>query len=542
MPTTTSNSGRRFQLLWLPCITALAANSANAQWLDDAAPYDRYGSAVAIGDFDGDGVGDLAVGIPGEDLGTAYNAGAVRVHYSLPGTGPDGGPGRKANQYLNEAILGSAPNSYAYFGSSLATGDFDGDSYDDLAVGAYGDDVSTFNQAGSVFVVYGGPSGLDTSRRQRLHQGSFANTGNPEAGDWFGFSLASADFDQNGACDLAVGAPRDDYTSLVTDSGVVNILYGEVGLGLAFSTQRQFFEENNVPAGTSEQGDQFGYALVAGNFDDDSYPDLAIGVPFEDTSDFFWTTSNHGRVYFLEGSSSGIRRPLGGQLLGAAHSPGRSVFATYPDSYFGTALASGNFGNGEPDFLVVGAPYQAVGTVPYAGRVHVFQASFSGSWGWTRQEWHQDSPGIAGGAESFDGFGSALAVGEVSLSGAPTLAIGVKNEALGNTAYAGVVHALYYDPNTGSFGSNGSQLWYQNSPGVPEVSEPSDYFGAALAMGDVSGEGFDDLIIGVSGEDTGGYAAAGAAHVLFGGGLEGFDGLTSMGTMLLHEWYATFSF
>ena len=542
MNTTTSNSRRRRRLLWLPCITALAANSARAQWLDDAAPYDRYGSAVAIGDFDGDGIGDLAVGIPGEDLGTAYNAGAVRVHYSLPGNGPDGGPGQKANQYLNEAILGSPPNSYAYFGSSLATGDFDGDSYDDLAVGAYGDDVGYYNQAGAVFVIYGGPNGLDTSRRQRLYQGAFANTGNPGAGDWFGFSLASADFDQNGACDLAVGCPRDDYSSSVTDTGVVNILYGQTGIGIAFSTQGQFFEENNTRGGASEQGDQFGYALATGNFDDDSYPDLAIGVPYEDTSDWFWNTSNHGRVYFLMGSSSGMRSPFRGELQASFLSPGQNLNPTLSDSYFGMALASGNFGNGAPDFLAVGAPYQAVGAVPHAGRVHVFQAEFSGSWSWSRQEWDQDSPGIGGGAEPYDGFGSALAVGVVSHSGNPTLAIGVRNEALGSTLYAGAVHALYYDPNTGFFGSNGSQLWHQDSPGVPETFERYDIFGSALAMGDVSGEGFDDLIVGVPGEDTGGYAAAGAAHVLFGGGLEGFDGLTSQGTMLLHEYYATFSF
>ena len=49
---------------------------------DGAEAGDQFGSALAVGDFEGDGFDDLAVGVPGEDVGPIPDAGAVDV---LPG-------------------------------------------------------------------------------------------------------------------------------------------------------------------------------------------------------------------------------------------------------------------------------------------------------------------------------------------------------------------------------------------------------------------------------------------------------------------------
>src|SRR5262245_49035727 len=49
-------------------------------------PGDRFGDVLAAGEFNGDGVADLAVGIPGEDLGSIRDAGAVQVFYGVRGT------------------------------------------------------------------------------------------------------------------------------------------------------------------------------------------------------------------------------------------------------------------------------------------------------------------------------------------------------------------------------------------------------------------------------------------------------------------------
>ena len=520
-------------------LATLTAPSARAQFFQDqAASYDWYGRSTAVGDFDGDGVGDLAVGIPGEDVGSAYNAGAVRVAYSLAGQGP----GTKSHQYLNESVLGHFPRAYEYFGNALVAADFDGDSFDDLAIGAYGEDVGAGNQAGAVYVVYGGPNGLNTFDVDVWHQNSAGIAGVVETGDWFGYSLAADDFNDDGVADLAVGAPLEDIGS-IPDAGAVNVIYGvqDVGLQAAFNTI--WYQDIAGINDSSEPYDQYGWSLAAGDFDLNGVADLAVGVPYEDIgpSSAPNVMVNAGRVNVLRG------QPFQGiQNVGDISWYPVSLLAnpTGTGAAFGYSLTSGTFNNGNGDFLAIGAPYQKVGTVA-AGRVHVIQMIQETNYvWWSREEWDQGSPGIAGAVEHGDHFGKALAAGSFSHHDTDALVIGVPGEDLGSTANAGVVQVLYFDPGTQRHGANGSQMWHQNSPGVPEGAAAYDVFGASLTVGDVTGEGFADLIVGVPGEDLASYQAAGAVHVLRGGGPEGFSGVTTLATQLLHEfiWSSTLGF
>jgi len=86
-----------------------------------------------------------------------------------------------------------------------------------------------------------------------------------------------ADFNNDGADDLAVGAPGEDVGS-VGDAGSVNVLYGTAGTGLSGSGSQLFTQ----PVSAVEVGDQFGSALASGDFNDDGFADLAVGAPGED--------------------------------------------------------------------------------------------------------------------------------------------------------------------------------------------------------------------------------------------------------------------
>ena len=93
---------------------------------------DYFGGALATGDFDGDGYADLAVGVPGEDLGSPVvgDAGGVDVLY-----GSSSGLTASGDQFLSQEVLTGTPaslNPADEFGSALATGDFDGDGHEDL--------------------------------------------------------------------------------------------------------------------------------------------------------------------------------------------------------------------------------------------------------------------------------------------------------------------------------------------------------------------------------------------------------------------------
>ena len=149
---------------------------------------DLFGSSLACGDFDGDGFDDLAVGVPGEDIGAVVDGGAVNVFY-----GSASGLTASGDQLWHQNVPGVLGGAEAgdLFGSSLASGDYDGNGKDDLAVGAPGEDIGAIADAGAANVLYGSGSGLTASGDQLWHQDSAGIMGGAEAGDLFGSSLAS---------------------------------------------------------------------------------------------------------------------------------------------------------------------------------------------------------------------------------------------------------------------------------------------------------------------------------------------------------------
>jgi hypothetical protein len=151
---------------------------------------------AALADFNGDGIDDLVVGVPGEDIGGTTNAGVVDVIY-----GSESGLADGPRQQLTQAL----PEPGDGFGTAVVTGDFNGDILTDLAVGVPGENIGAIADAGAV-VVLAGPA-----THQLLTQGGATTIGSllgaTEAGDRFGSALGAADFDDNDADNLVVGSP-----------------------------------------------------------------------------------------------------------------------------------------------------------------------------------------------------------------------------------------------------------------------------------------------------------------------------------------------
>ncbi len=123
---------------------------------------DRFGSSLAVGNFNGDQQSgrplmDLAIGVPGEDHDGATDAGIVTVFYGAPH-----GLIEPVTRWerLGQKRVGGANESGDQFGFALATGDFDGDGKDDLAVGTPFEDIESKANAGAVYIFYGGTGGL----------------------------------------------------------------------------------------------------------------------------------------------------------------------------------------------------------------------------------------------------------------------------------------------------------------------------------------------------------------------------------------------
>ena len=140
-----------------------------------------------MSDFDNDGFDDLVLGVRGESIGAIAHAGAANVL-----RGSAAGLTATGNQIWHQdsaGILDVAESGDA-FGSALAVGDFDADGFDDLAIGATGEDIGSIADAGVTQVLFGSETGLVTTGNELWHQDIAGVFGLAAASDLFGGPLA----------------------------------------------------------------------------------------------------------------------------------------------------------------------------------------------------------------------------------------------------------------------------------------------------------------------------------------------------------------
>jgi hypothetical protein len=447
-------------------LTGTADEYWQQNYLDgsDAEPVEYFGRALAVGDFDGDGYFDLAVGVPYEDVGSVGQAGAVNVIY-----GTDvGGLDVAGNQYWNqnEPNVDGTAEEDDHFGYALAVGNFDGDSYDDLAIGIPDENIDDLVDGGMVYILYGTSDGLSTAQDQIWHQGDAR-----EAGDQYGQALAAGDFDGDGYDDLAVGAPSEDLGS-VLNTGAVNIYYGSFN-GLAYRANYSFWHQNSMEIeDTADEGDYFGSSLTTGDFNGDGYDDLGVGVPYEDVGSP--SVVDTGAVNVLYGSSAGIT----GTNSDYWHQDAGIGSINEGDDRFGFALTAGDFDGDRYADLAVGVPYEDWDE-ENCGIVQVLYGTTGGLTATGYQVWRQNYSTVNGVEEVDDQYGYALAAGNFDGDKYVDLAIGIPYESIGSADQAGAVNVIY-GSNSG-LTVTGDQLWRQGDDGLQGTAETGDRFGFALA-------------------------------------------------------------
>jgi FG-GAP repeat protein len=532
-------------------------------------PFDSFGGSVAgLGDVDGDGVGDLAVGAVGDDDGGSGNGAVWILFLTVDGS-------VRSFQKISE-LSGRLEADFFVdiFGRGVAgLGDLDGDGVPDLAVAAPFTDTPG-NRNGAAWIlflerdgtvkdwslvapvtslggsqladsvscpgdvdgdgvvdlvlghVFASDGGLytgavwilllnrDGTRKaeQKISQTFGGFGGDLDTDDRFGVASASpGDLDGDGVPELAVGAYQDDDGG--PDTGAVWILF-LTRAGTVKAWQKIGATSGGF-AGTLEPGDLFGAGLArVGDLDGDGIGDLAVGAVHDDDGG-----TNKGAVWILHLRADGTvkdQRKIS-STSGAFHGALQED-PSYAPSRFGSGIASlGDLdGNGVID-LAVGTPGQ---NTPSGGRdsgsVWLLRMNNSGASVLGERQYFGERRGWGSGRWVNGKFGSSMTVlGDVDGDGVRELAVGAQD---GGTTSSSVDH-----------GTGGVWILYTDRDGAIERTrhigdatgllglplDRLDSFGCALASpGDLDGDGIEELAVGASGDDDGG-PDRGAVWILF---------------------------
>lgn len=322
-------------------------------------PGDLFGWSLAAGDFNNDGEDDLAVGAPGEYV--TVNSKSYAEFGSVVVLNGSGASGLTANGKMfdptstnSENVLLAAETHYGY---SLAVGDFDGDTIEDLAVGMPGASIrdfhskKKFSRVGAIQELRGHHhSGL--SHQIYFWEELWYPNSNIRTGDLFGFSLAAGDIDNNGRDDIAIGAPGDwasgnfpECNADVCEASAESrpgrlfiVKHGSDQFGNESYVYSSFSQGDPGVPGEAEPEDSFGFSVAIGQFDGRLGEDIAVGAPGE-----------HGGGAVVVFYSGGFRELIWQGTIGVAGTPEEG-------DWFGFSLAATDQDGDGIDDLLVGSP------------------------------------------------------------------------------------------------------------------------------------------------------------------------------------------
>jgi hypothetical protein len=537
-----SNSGSAW-VMFSTLIDDVGATTGNNKPLSTGTNYNlRYdggaasdqltiGSALSIGDINGDTYPDLVLGAYGAD-NNGSGSGSAWVMFSTliddvsatTGNNKPLSTGTNYNiRYDGSAVLSSLTDS------SFVLGDVNGDGDKDLVIGAYGADYNGVD-SGSAFVIFGG-TGVATGNNKPLSTGTNYNIrydgGAASDSLTYGSTFSIGDVNGDTHPDLVLGAYQADNNGSSSGSAWVmfSTLIDDVGATTGNNKPLSTGTNYNLryDGGAAMEGLTYGGALTIGDVNGDTYPDLVLGA---------YQASNNGSlsgsawVMFSTliddvGASTGNNKPLstGGNYNIRYDGGAASDYLTN-----NSTLTIGDMnGDTHPD-LVLGAS-GADNNGSGSGSAWVMFSTLIDDVGASTGNNKPLSTGTNynlrydGGAASDQlTSGGSLTIGDVNGDTYPDLVLGAYL-ASNNGSFSGsawVMFSTLIDDVGATTGNNKPLSTGGNYNIRYDGGAATDYLtsGSALTIGDVNGDTYPDLVLGAYQADNNGFGS-GSAWVMF---------------------------
>ncbi|OGZ34600.1 MAG: hypothetical protein A2Y98_00340 [Candidatus Portnoybacteria bacterium RBG_19FT_COMBO_36_7] len=420
-----------------------------------------FGRSVSSGDFNGDGYRDMLIGSASSTLEKVY------IYFGSEN-------GIRSTSTPDVILEYPEADTYAYFGDSVSSGDFNGDGYDDALVGAYQSDNPGADE-GAAYIFFG------SSQMATPDATADIELNYPEADTtaYFGYSVSSGDFNGDGYDDALVGAYRSNNPG--ADEGAAYIFFGSSQMSSPDDTADIELNYPEADAG------YFGKSVFSGDFNGDGYDDALVGADSSDNPG-----AGEGAAYIFFGSS---------QM--SSPDDTADIELNYPEAdtytYFGKSVSSGDFnGDGYDDALVGADSSDNPGADE--GAVYAFYGGQNRAASVSAADKNYECPSASGSVCSGAQFGQSTATGDFNGDGFLDMLVGNASSTLGKVFVF--------------LGSDGIHPATTTPVILQSPDSGANYFGYRVSSGDFNGDGYDDALVGAYGYPNGSYY--GRAYIFYG--------------------------